>query len=274
MLNQIEQAIPDLSRAEKSVAAWVLGHPRQAAAATVADVAGAAGTSEPTVIRFCRSIGLRGFRDLKLRLAEAMSRPGSYLHRDVNPDDSSGDAVAKVIDRSIRAMVDIRGLISTLPLDEAVTAMSGARQLVFIGVGASGHVARDACHKFFRLGIPCATATDAPMILQITAIADPSDVFVVISHTGRRPDIAKAARVARDRGATVIAFTDRESEIAAASSIVFGSEVAEDTNVYTPMSSRLAQLALLDGLQVALAVRLGEDADANLKATKAALLNL
>ena len=73
MLGQINHSLKRLSRAEKRVAEWVLAHPREVAEATVADVARAAGTSQPTVIRFCRSIGLRGFRDLALRLTEALS---------------------------------------------------------------------------------------------------------------------------------------------------------------------------------------------------------
>ncbi|MEM7279758.1 MAG: transcriptional regulator, partial [Pseudomonadota bacterium] len=48
-------------------------------------------------------------------------------------------------------------------------------------------------------------------------------------------------------------------------------EGVEDSSVYTPMSSRLAQLALLDALQVALALRLGEPAAERLQRSKDAL---
>ena len=84
MLSQITRAIPNLSRAEKRVATWVLEHPKQATSATLAHIASECGTSEPTVLRFCRRMGLRGFRELGVRLAESLSVPGSYVHRDVN----------------------------------------------------------------------------------------------------------------------------------------------------------------------------------------------
>ena len=93
MLQVIEQRIKDLSPAEQRVAEWVLSHPRQAAHATLATVARECGTSEPTVIRFCRHMGLAGFRELAIRLAEALSHPGNYVHRDVGPDDSTSDAI-------------------------------------------------------------------------------------------------------------------------------------------------------------------------------------
>ena len=68
MLGVIEQSLGRLSRAEKQVAEWILAHPRQATESTVAEVAQACATSEPTVIRFCRRMGLSGFREFTIRL--------------------------------------------------------------------------------------------------------------------------------------------------------------------------------------------------------------
>jgi RpiR family transcriptional regulator, carbohydrate utilization regulator len=272
MLQEIERAISRLSRAERGVAEWVLEHPRQATELPVAALARAAGTSEPTVVRFCRSVGLSGVRELKLRLAESLSRPGSYVHRDVGPDDSTADAVTKVLDRSIQALLELRARSGSLPFDAAVRAMGSARQILFAGLGASAAVARDARQKFFRLGIPTTALTDAPTLLQSAAIARPDDLFFLISHTGRWADFARAASIAAGRGSSVIAMTRPGSPLAETAGILFGLRVAEDTSVYTPMSSRLAQLAVLDSLQVALAVSLGETAETMLRETKQALL--
>ena len=273
MLTGIHKTLEGLSKAERAVAEWVLKHPRQATGATVADVAAAAGVSEPTVIRFCRSVGLTGFRQLKLRLAETLSQPGSFVHKDVDANDSVDDAVTKVLDRSIQALHELRTRVTALPFGAAIDELARARQIVFAGLGASGEVARDAHQKFFRLGIPCAIATDTPMFLQVAAIAERGDVFIVISHTGRWPALGRGADEARSNGARVIALTAPASPLAAAATHVFGSQVAEDTSVFTPMSSRLAQLAVLDALQVSLAVRLGPAAERRLRATKKALVS-
>ena len=253
------------------VGKWVLAHPRQVADATLASVAQQCGSSEPTVIRFCRRIGLDGFRDLTLRLTEALSRPAGYVHRDVHPDDASADAVLKVMDASIQSLLDMRAQLSSMPIDEAVAAMANARQIAFAGLGASGHVARDACHKFFSLGIPCTSLRDTPMILQFAAIAETSDVLVLLSHTGRWSEFAHAAILARERGATVVAITNPDSDLAREASLLFPCDVIEDTSVYTPMNSRLAQLALLDAIHVALALARGESASDTLRRSKDAL---
>lgn len=271
MLNQIERRLEQLSRAEQRVAQWVLEHPRQAADGTLAEVSNECGTSEPTVIRFCRSVGLTGFREFTRRLTETLSQPDSNIHHDLSADDTASDAVSKVFDASIRALVNIRSQLSLMPFDAAVEAMSSARQISFVGLGASGHVACDACHKFFRLGLPCNSLTDMPTILQFASIAGPRDVLVFASHMGQLPELARAAATAARNGATVMALTDPGSVLANAAKIVFSCPAQPDANVYTPMSSRLAHLALLDALQVSLAIALGDAAVKNLRRCKEAL---
>lgn len=268
MLNLIEQRLPDLSRAEQRVARWVLEHPKQAAESKLAGVAMACNTSEPTVIRFCRHIGLNGFRQFTIRLTEALSRPTVYVHRNVSENDSAADAVTKVMDASIRALIDVRARAASMPFEHTVEVMSAARQLVFIGLGASGRVARDACHKFFRLGIPCTDATDAPTILQLAAIAEERDVLLLTSRGGSSMVLERAARMARGHGAGVVVFTDPASALAKEADILFPCHVTDDASLYTPMSSRLAQLALFDALQVLLAIGLGEDAINKLRRSK------
>ena len=271
MLAHIEQSVSQLSPAEKRVADWVLAHPREATDATLADIARECGTSQPTVIRFCRSVGLGGFRELALRLTEALSQPASFVHRDVEPGDATSDACAKVVDASIQSLMDLRGSLSSMDIDTAVTQLRSARQIAFIGLGGSGHVAADASHKFFRLGIPCFALTDLPSILQFCAIAGPQDVLVITSHSGGWQQLCDASAQAKAQGAFVVGLTDPYSAMASSVSLVLPCTGLEDTSVYTPMTSRLAQLALLDAVHVSLALAMGDDAVSNLKRSKQAL---
>jgi len=271
MLARIENLLPTLSPAEARVGRWLLDHPRQGLQAPLAEVAAGAGTSEPTVVRFCRRLGLDGFRELRIRLAESLGRPAEYVHRDVLPDDSPADAVGKVIDSAVQALMELRESVGMMPIGEVVEAMSGSRQIIFAGLGASGYVARDARQKFFRLGIPCAVATDGPTILQSAAIAGPGDVIVFVSHSGAQAELVRAAALCGERDAVVVAVTRRESGLGREAAFVLESHSTEDTSLYTPMESRLAQLAILDAVQVSLALRLGEAGAENLRATKMAL---
>ncbi len=131
MLATITKALPRLSPSERRVGDWILEHPKEAANITLARLAGECETSEPTVVRFCRHVGLGGFRELAIRLTEALSSPATYVHRDVSPDDSSSDAVIKVMDASIQSLIEMRSQLSSMPIDETVIAMKSARQIAF-----------------------------------------------------------------------------------------------------------------------------------------------
>ncbi len=271
MLARIEQQLPNLSHTERRVGSWVLAHPRQVADSTLAEVALAAGASQPSVIRFCRKVGLSGFRDLTLRLVESISAPVSYVHRDVQADDASSDAVTKVVDSSIQSLIDLRSLLSAMPIEKTVAVMRGARQIVFAGLGASGHVALDVCHKFFRLGTPCSALTDTPSLLQFSAIAEANDVIIFLSHSGRWSVLSDASALANGRGASTVAVTDPTSPLAENAEILIACSAVEDSSVYTPMTSRLVQLVILDALHVSLALAMGETAISRLRRTKVAL---
>jgi RpiR family carbohydrate utilization transcriptional regulator len=270
-MDRIRQSLTKLSRAERQVADWVLAHPRETTESTLAQVARQSRTSEPTVIRFCRRIGFDGFRELTLRLIEALSRPDRFVHLNVNADDAISDATTKVVDSAIRSLVELRSQLSTMPFEEILRAMVVARQIVFAGLGASGHVAGDACHKLFRLGTPCSALTDTPSIQQFAAIAGPRDVLIIISKIGGSAELCQSARDAVQNGATVVAVTAGGSRLAYSASYLLSCSAEEDTNLYTPMSSRIVHLGLLDALQVALALTIGETAATNLKRSKEAL---
>ena len=186
-------------------------------------------------------------------------------------EDSTADATVKVLEAAIRSLVDLRGQLSTLPFDKVVRQMVHARQFAFIGLGASGHVASDASHKFFRLGTPCTALTDTPTIRQFAAIARSGDLLFFISKNGNTAQLCESAQQARDNSALVVAITDPDSTLARIASYTFACEAEEDTNVYTPRSSRLVHLAVLDALHVATALALGDVAVENLQRSKDAL---
>ncbi len=270
-LNLIERQAAHCSKAELKVAQFVLSDARLVLRMSIAELARHVAVSEPTVIRFCRRLGYSGFRGFKDELLAQSGNIESVLHQTITENDPVSEAVAKVLESCTRTLLDMSHLAPSMPFESAAAMLTKAKQIVFAGLGASGFVAQDAQHKFFRLGIPCRTALDTPTILQSAAIAQPGEVFIFISQTGEWPELVGALDRCRAQGVSTLAFTRRGSELAARADLVFDCEVGENTHVYTPMNSRLATLALLDALQVSLAILMGQPAEANLRETKTVL---
>ena len=271
MLNRISKCHNSLSAAEQRVSHWVIANPHQSVSESLARVARSAGVSEPTVVRFCRSLGCQGFRDFKVRLAQNLALRRNPVHRAVEVGDDGAELVAKVIDSGIEALEQAKLNLQPDRVAAAADAMAIARRIDFIGTGASGIVAADAQNKFFRLGIPCMACSDTPTMYQFATLAAKDQVIVAISKSGKSRAVVEASQRSSELGATVVAITSPRSPLVDVAGISLLIDIGEDTGIYTPMSSRLAQLAVLDVLQVALALRLGETGRHNLRITKAAL---
>ncbi|MGH3318901.1 MAG: MurR/RpiR family transcriptional regulator, partial [Streptosporangiaceae bacterium] len=71
---RVRALLPSLPPAERRVAQHLVEDPRLVASSTITELAHACGTSETTVIRFCRAIGFSGYPELRLMLATEAGR--------------------------------------------------------------------------------------------------------------------------------------------------------------------------------------------------------
>jgi len=271
MLSQIEAASGRLSRSEQKVAQFVLADPSNVLSMSIARLAKAASVSEPTVNRFCRSFGALGFPDFKLKLAQSLASGPGLTTSMVSPGDSLSEVFTKVTDKAIRSIQDLKQCVDIARLERAVDLFCQARQVAFFGMGASGSVARDAQHKFFRFNVPVVAYEDGLMQRMHATGMKTGDLAVVISHTGRTRAMVEAATLAREAGASVLALTREETPLARVASLTVPVEVDENTELYIPMMSRLMQLLVLDVLVTGVAQKRGVEFQPHLARVKRSL---
>ena len=259
MLLQIESSLERLSRSERKVAEFVLAELGGILPMSIARVAKKALVSEPTVNRFCRSFGATGFPDFKLKLAQSLASGPILTTAMVSETDEMPEIFAKLTDKAIRSIHDLKDSLDVPMLERAVDLFCQARQVAFFGMGASGSVARDAQHKFFRFNVPVVAYEDGLMQRMHAASMTTGDLAVVISHTGRTRAMVEAATLARGTGASVLALTRSDTPLSRVASLVVPVHVDENTELYIPMVSRLMQLLVLDILVTGVAQKRGAD---------------
>lgn len=259
LLARIAALRESLSPAEARVADVILAAPAWVMQSTLSAVATRASVSDPTVIRFCRSLGLDGYQTFKLRLAHSLASGASFLHRDIAASDSPADLATKVFERAARTLRDVAGQLMPARLDEAIDLLARARRIECYGLGSSGIVAEDARHKFFRLGLNAVSYSDPHVHGMAATMLRAGDVVVAISSTGRTIDLISSIDIAREAGASVIGIAPPGSPLSQHCNVPLEFSVDEDTDVYTPMTTRLAQLTLIDVLSIGVALRLGPD---------------
>ncbi|MDP2007916.1 MAG: glucokinase [Rubrivivax sp.] len=273
LLSQIQRARDSLSPAEKRVADHVLAHPRAALSDPIADIAKAAQVSQPTVIRFCRSLGCEGLSDFKLRLASGLSGTVPLTHTQVTGADSVLELGVKVLGNTASAILQVRDQLNRDTLVRAIDLLAAAQRLDFFAVGQYRVVADDAQFKFLRFGLPCASYTE-PRLQQLAAhVLRPSDVVVIISSSGRVDDLLAVCDTAQERGAAVVAITASHSPLAKKADVALIVDHVEDTATHVPMVSRILHLLVIDILAVGVAMRRGAGSSVALPEGTAARLD-
>jgi glucokinase len=257
LLTQIERAREGLSPAERRVADHVLAHPRAALADPIATIAKAAGVSQPTVIRFCRTLGCEGLSDFKLRLASGLSGTVPITHTQVTGEDSMLELGVKVLGNTASSILALREQLNREHLSRAIELLATAARVEFYAVGHYGVVADDAQFKLLRFGVPSASVTDPRLQSLSASVLRPGDVAVIISSSGKIDELLEVAELAHARGAAVVSITAAHSPLTRKSDVALIVDHVEDLATHVPMVSRILHLLVIDILTVGVAMQRG-----------------
>ena len=274
LLQHIAASRQQLRKSELKVADHVLAQAAQVMHSSMADLAREVGVSEPTIVRFCRAIGCTGFQDLKLRLAQSLAAGANFGQFSISEDDSVDELSHKIFDTTLATLMDVRERLDPQATEQAIEALAAARRVEFYGFGASGAVASDAQHKFFRLQVSTAAYSDPHMQAMSAVTLGADDVAVAISQTGRTKDLLHSAALVVESGATLISLCPSQTPLAELARVHIPIDVPEDTDIYTPLSSRIAHLVVIDVLAMGLSMRRGPELVNHLKNVKRSLRGL
>lgn len=263
-----------LSQAERQVGEWLLADPVAAADATLQQWAQQAGVSEPTVVRFCKSVADESFASFKRKLTADLARAQVFLHQSVRPEDGGDTLTQKLFDSAIASLMSVRDNLPGAAVELAIDLLDRAERVEIYGLGGSGLVASDAEQKLFRLGKPVAAWSDPHVHRVSAALLDDRALVLAISTSGETRDLNNSIRAAREAGAKVIAICRSGSELSRLADAALPVNVEEDSDLYAPIKARLAQLAVIDVLAIGLACRDPQTHNARLQRAQAALTAL
>ncbi len=274
ILKEIATARSSLRKSEVKVADFVLAEPEQVMHMRIVDLAQEAQVSEPTIVRFCRAIGCNGFQEFKVRIAQETAVANNIGQFAIAEDDSIDDICTKIADTTIQRLHQVKSQLLPEQITEAAQAISAARRVEFYGYGASGAVATDAQHKFFRLQVATAAYSDPHMQSMSAVTLGQNDVVVAISQSGRTRDLMHSIQLAQQHGAIVVSLAPQNTPVSEAANLPIFINIEEDTEQFTPMTSRIAHLMIIDMLAVAVTQRRGPDFANHLNAIKQSIHSL
>jgi RpiR family carbohydrate utilization transcriptional regulator len=250
------QAIrPNLAPTAQRIADYVLEHAADVVHMSVTEVAEQANASEGSVVALCQQIGARGFQQLKIALARDLVQPLQFIHEDLARGDDVGTVAAKIFHSGMQAMQDTLRVIDTTALERAVKAILGARRVEVYGIGSAAPIAEDANYRLLRIGIESKSVIDSHVQAISASLTGRGVAVLTVSHSGSTHETVTATRLAKQAGATTICITNYgKSPLLAHTDIVLHTMARETQFRTEAMTSRIAQLAIVDALIACLAL--------------------
>ncbi len=257
VLARVRAHLPALQAADRRVAVVVLEEPDLVLVRSAAEVAELAETSAATVVRCAQRMGFKGFHDLKLALGHELA---AFSRAQAGHGDDEVDprvvALRQVTRAGAETVRDAGALVEPAAFAAVVSVLAEASRVLFVGVGTSAPLCQDAAYRFSAVGVNAEAPADVHVQHVKARLLGPGDACVVVSHSGSTRESLQSAGAARAAGACVIAITSfARSALSEVADHTIVSGTRELVFRLEAMASRLAHLALLDALLLALLTR-------------------
>lgn len=248
IIHKMRFSLSSMGPAEKKIAEYLLTHSGEIIDISISELAERCGCGDATVVRFSRRLGLEGYQELKLRIAAELNASSS-ISAEIKNGDSCFEIFQKRAHSISESLRNTETVLDDKALEKATEVISHANNIVIFGLGNSASIALDAAHKFMRLGLSAQACSDNHMQAILASHLKRGSVAIGISHSGSSKDIVEAMQISKACGATTISITNYgSSPLVDASDISLFTKSDETKHSILALSSRIAQLAIIDSI--------------------------
>jgi len=269
---RIKTLYNDMGPGEKKIADCILENQREIIGLSISDLAEKCGSGEATIVRFARRLGLSGYQELKISIAQETAQAQPVVNQNITKDNSCYEIFSKIANDIYNSLEHTKKVLNNEQLEKAALKILSAKRIAIFGLGNSSSVAIDAQHKFLRAGLNAAAYCDNHMQAIAASHLSKKDVAIGISHSGSSKDVVEAMKLAKEAGASTICITNfGKSPIIKQSDIALFTASEETKHSILGMNSRIAQLAIIDSIYTYIILRKDQEAIKAIHNTERAL---
>lgn len=253
----LKAILDQLKPSERKVAEYILEHSKDVVKLSVQKLAEYSGVSEATIVRLSKTLNMKGFQELKLRIAgDLSSKVSSGTYEDINMGASVEEMIQAVSNNNKQSIQDTISVLSSEEIEKAAAALAHARKIDVYGMGASALIAFDISQKLTRINRWCQAYSDFHAQLTSAVSLKEGDVAFGISYSGQTSEVIESLIEAKKQGATIITLTKLgSSPVAELGDIRLFTSTIEKSIRSGAMASRIAQLNVIDILFMTIASR-------------------
>lgn len=250
VLIKIREMRSSFTPVERMVADYILENTEEIPHLSIKELAQASKTSDASVLRFCKTLGYNGYRNIIVSISAALGSRDEEMkeqYTDIRPGDELSTIIDNISLNNRKSIDDTMSIIDREAIANAVNILRKSKRIIFFGVGASGLVCKDGEQKFTRIKKICHAYLDGHSQLTAATLLEDQDVAIFVSNSGSTIEILDALDIAKKNKATCIAITKyHKSPLAERADIVLNISTPELTIRSGAMGSRIAMLTIID----------------------------
>jgi DNA-binding MurR/RpiR family transcriptional regulator len=249
ILQLLRERRNDIGQKGQRLIAFILENPEDFMGMSIGEIASTTGVSESYVVKISREFGLSGVQHLKLSVGHDLVIPIKEIQEDLDENDGTEIINEKVFSANIAALQDTLRSLGSEAMRSAVDILLAADFIELFGIGSAAPIAADAHYRMMRIGLRTRMSNDSHIQAVSASLAGEKTAVITISHSGSTQETISATRLAKESGAKTIVITGyKRSPIQRYADIVLYT-IARETKFRTEaMTSRIAQLAIVDAL--------------------------
>lgn len=203
----IREKMAALPQSEKKIAETILKDPVMVIQMSATDLAAEAGSSSAAVIRFCRSIGVKGFTELKLQLSADSQGIKDNLYTDILSEENLEQVKKKMLINTNHLFKETNNVLDTKQIERVSELLHESSVIYLYGLGASHIVASDIQQKFSRMGKMVVCSLDQHLLVTSMAVAGKNAVFFGVSNSGEKKEVLALMIMAKELGLHTVSLT-------------------------------------------------------------------
>lgn len=232
----------DFTPVESNLAAFLLDNGLEIRHMSITDLAEATYTSPAAITRFCRKLGVEGFKNFRVSFHQEFE---SYMHEkqvDENLPFERGDSFEMIVRKmGVMNEASIRRVISDFNYDQLkriAYQLERADVINIFGIGTSSIVALDFETKLVRFGKQVNVNTNSVFLPGYALNSSEKSFNLMISQSGTKRRILECAQILRRKGRYVVSITtNTEGVLASLSNEVISVKTGENESFSQKMES-------------------------------------
>lgn len=252
LLREIQLTYNQLTKTEKKIADYVMNHANEILFMSITDLADSCKVADASVHRFCRTIGIKGYQEFKMKLSLSIgtTRMQEKLENHHECLENPLELEMKnILQNSISVLEETRKILEVNELEKTIHLIENSKNVYFLGIGDSLLSAKEARNKFLRVTNKVSYIEDPHMQAMVASMANEGDLFIVISYSGSTKDNIYVANIAHNAGAKVVVISRfKKSPLATYADVLLLCGSNEGPLDGGSLGTKMSQLYIIDVL--------------------------